>query len=193
MRIKLLHIVVAASAVFVFAVMWWIPKYVPQYAGNWDPAKAGQFGDMFGLANALFSGLAFVGLIITLLLQIEELRSSRNAARRQLQVAAKAARLSALPGLIEAQTDHLSRCYQQQLKAAPPGLMRGFPSATYDWLAELMEGCWSKPALDTAVPDHVDGGHNMNEHFREHMQTLIDYKVDLKTLYSSLRNSGENE
>lgn len=31
-----------------------------------DMAKRGQFGDMFGTLNALFSGLAFAGLIITI-------------------------------------------------------------------------------------------------------------------------------
>jgi hypothetical protein len=40
-----------------------------------DPAK---FGDMFGLANALFSGLAFAGLIYTVVLQKEELALQRE-------------------------------------------------------------------------------------------------------------------
>ena len=31
--------------------------------------ERGQFGDMFGAVNALFSGLAFAGLILTLILQ----------------------------------------------------------------------------------------------------------------------------
>ena len=43
-----------------------------------DEAKQGQFGDMFGAANALFSGLAFAGLIITLIQQREELSLQRN-------------------------------------------------------------------------------------------------------------------
>ena len=38
----------------------------------------GQFGDMFGAVNALFSGLAFVGLIITLVLQKTELGLQRE-------------------------------------------------------------------------------------------------------------------
>lgn len=40
--------------------------------------KRGQFGDMFGAVNALFSGLAFAGLIITLLLQKAELGLQRD-------------------------------------------------------------------------------------------------------------------
>ena len=40
--------------------------------------ERGQFGDMFGAANALFSGLAFAGLIITLILQRRELELQRQ-------------------------------------------------------------------------------------------------------------------
>ena len=38
----------------------------------------GEFGDMFGAVNALFSGLAFAGLIITLILQHQELKLQRE-------------------------------------------------------------------------------------------------------------------
>jgi len=38
----------------------------------------GTFGDMFGAANALFSGLAFAGIIWTILLQRNELRLQRE-------------------------------------------------------------------------------------------------------------------
>ena len=43
-----------------------------------DPARQGQFGDMFGAVNALFSGLAFAGLILTLILQKKELSLQRD-------------------------------------------------------------------------------------------------------------------
>ena len=38
----------------------------------------GAFGDKFGAVNALFSGLAFAGLIVTLLYQKEELKLQRE-------------------------------------------------------------------------------------------------------------------
>ena len=41
-------------------------------------AKRGQFGDSFGVVNALFSGLAFAGVIWTILLQREELKLQRK-------------------------------------------------------------------------------------------------------------------
>lgn len=41
-------------------------------------ARFGQFGDSFGAVNALFSGLAFIGVIYAVLLQKEELRLQRE-------------------------------------------------------------------------------------------------------------------
>lgn len=43
-----------------------------------DPDTRGVFGDKFGAINALFSGLAFAGLILTLILQREELSLQRD-------------------------------------------------------------------------------------------------------------------
>jgi len=42
-----------------------------------DNCDRGTFGDMFGAVNAIFSGLAFAGLIFTILLQKEELELQR--------------------------------------------------------------------------------------------------------------------
>lgn len=38
--------------------------------------KAGQFGDSFGIINTLFSGLAFIALVITIYLQQQEIKES---------------------------------------------------------------------------------------------------------------------
>lgn len=43
-----------------------------------DSTERGTFGDMFGAVNALFSGLAFAGLIVTLIMQHEELGLQRE-------------------------------------------------------------------------------------------------------------------
>jgi hypothetical protein len=42
------------------------------------PSHSGEFGDMFGGVNALFSGLAFVGVIYAILLQRRELQYQRE-------------------------------------------------------------------------------------------------------------------
>jgi len=46
-------------------------------------AKAGSFGDTFGVLTSLFSGLAFAGLILTVLLQRQELKESREIFKKQ--------------------------------------------------------------------------------------------------------------
>lgn len=51
--------------------------------------KAGAFGDSFGLLTSLFSGLAFSGIIITILLQREELRQQREELRLQREEIAR--------------------------------------------------------------------------------------------------------
>lgn len=46
-----------------------------------DMAVRGQFGDLFGAVNALFTGLAFAGVIYTILLQRHELELQRDELR----------------------------------------------------------------------------------------------------------------
>lgn len=48
--------------------------------------KRGTFGDMFGASTSLFTGLAFVGLIITIVLQMKELRLQRFELRDTREV-----------------------------------------------------------------------------------------------------------
>ncbi|MCX5828279.1 MAG: hypothetical protein NTV58_09810 [Deltaproteobacteria bacterium] len=53
------------------------------YAGKLD--LAAQYGDSFGMINSLFSGLAFAGIIITILLQWHELRLQRQELQRSVE------------------------------------------------------------------------------------------------------------
>ena len=56
------------------------------WVGSWflidlnieNPTNRGTFGDKFGAINSLFSGLAFIGLIVTLIYQKEELELQRQ-------------------------------------------------------------------------------------------------------------------
>ena len=70
-------IVLALVVLAVFVASWWIIK--GHYAGADDFYTArGTFGDQFGAVNALFSALAFAGLIYTIILQMKELRYQRE-------------------------------------------------------------------------------------------------------------------
>jgi phosphotransferase system glucose/maltose/N-acetylglucosamine-specific IIC component len=83
-------LLVAAYAAFLIWVTWPI--------GELSIGKSGVFGDSFGVLNALFSGLAFSILIVTVLLQREELRLQREELkenREELKRSANAQELSA--------------------------------------------------------------------------------------------------
>ena len=62
-------------------ILWVVSGFVIY---NWLPGdgKHGTFGDMFGAINALFSGLAFLGVIVAILLQKEELEEQRKEIRQ---------------------------------------------------------------------------------------------------------------
>gem|GEM_PF-531031 len=64
------------AGVIVFALWLAAPVVLNTYFADWP--KIGQFGDLFGSVNALFSGLAFVALIYTIHLQRQELSLQRT-------------------------------------------------------------------------------------------------------------------
>ena len=66
------------AAMFLLVVMLWFSSWLIITHYIKDPTNQGTFGDTFGAVNALFSGLAFAGLIATLLYQKEELKLQRE-------------------------------------------------------------------------------------------------------------------
>ena len=57
----------------------WLASFVLIYHYFEDWEECGQFGDLFGSVNALFSGLAFAGLVITIIQQRHDLQLQRQA------------------------------------------------------------------------------------------------------------------
>ncbi len=51
--------------------------------------RSGTFGDAFGTLNALFSGLAFAGVVVTLYLQRKDIKNSQEQVERQQVEAAR--------------------------------------------------------------------------------------------------------
>ena len=66
-------IILSVGVVGLFALSWW---WLTVTINN--PEKQAQFGGQFGAVNALFSGLAFAGLIFTIILQKKELSLQRE-------------------------------------------------------------------------------------------------------------------
>lgn len=126
-----------AALIFIVCFLLWVALGAVVYLrfSTWD--DRGKVGDMFGAANALFSGLALAGVVLALLLQREQLalqhqeslsnreglestiRSQQNSeALLSAQVAAisQAAQLTSVNTLIN--------LYQQKLRAARDPLTR---------------------------------------------------------------------
>ena len=73
-----ISIVVVASVLIAWLMSW---DFITRQFGN--PTRPGEFGDMFGAVNALFSGLAFAGVIVAILMQQAELSLQRQELRLQ--------------------------------------------------------------------------------------------------------------
>lgn len=71
---NLIAIITICSLVFVIG--GWIFTYYT--LNNLEKDDRGTFGDMFGGINSLFSGLAFCGIIISIIMQSEELKLQRD-------------------------------------------------------------------------------------------------------------------
>jgi hypothetical protein len=65
-----------ALVVIVWGGFWWFTAL-----GIREPEQRGQFGDMFGAVNSLFSGLAFACLVYAIVLQRKELALQREELR----------------------------------------------------------------------------------------------------------------
>jgi branched-chain amino acid transport system ATP-binding protein len=117
-------------------------------------AERGQIGDMFGLTNSLFSGLALAGVVYALMLQIHEIRIqksdlalNREALRRTAEVQTQQFVASFTRGTIEA---------TQRLERIQDG-------------ADAFESRWKegkRPKDDQQVQDFYNGFRNfMREQF----------------------------
>lgn len=81
------------------------------YIGFTDWAARGQFGDMFGAVNTLFSGLAFAGVVYAILLQREDLALQREElalTRKELTRSAEAQEKSELALTAQAEASRQS-------------------------------------------------------------------------------------
>ncbi len=78
--------ILVISLIAVTAVWYYLPNYLAQTVEGVNSFKTrGQYGDSYGAVNALFTGLAFAGLIFTILLQHREIRLQRLDFSEQLR------------------------------------------------------------------------------------------------------------
>ncbi len=66
-------------------LLWALTPVVIYFLPLKDMSERGQLGDLFGSVNALFSGLAFAGVVFAILLQRQELTLQRQELRETRQ------------------------------------------------------------------------------------------------------------
>src|SRR5687767_11829025 len=71
-----IYVLIFIVVLCLWSLCWYL--LVSNINDNDSWARRGQFGDMFGAINALFSGLAFAGIIITIMMQRDELELQRT-------------------------------------------------------------------------------------------------------------------
>jgi hypothetical protein len=95
-------LVFALIVILLWSSVFWIWRW---FFG--EPDGAGTAGDMFGGVTALFSGLAFAGLISTLLMQRQELEFQRIELRQTREVFSIQRFESTLFGMLRLLNDHV--------------------------------------------------------------------------------------
>lgn len=110
----------------IVAVWWWGIELSQWLSGAGFKNGSGdlnEVGDSFGTINALFSGVALWGVIVTLILQsrelkqnTQELRKTAEAMDEQVEIASMTAQIGIIPTLIKNNELHVMDCrYVQHL------------------------------------------------------------------------------
>jgi len=100
------------------------PFCVNYFFSNWT--KSGTFGDTFGALNALFSGLALAGVIVTILIQRTELRNQRielTLQRNEMKETRKEFLLNRTTSLVYNQLDRFEKALSELTIAMPNGII----------------------------------------------------------------------
>lgn len=96
-RVPALHVKKVILAGFIFVVATVGAYAIGLISLTWPVselsiAKSGTFGDSFGALNALFTGLGFMGLLVTIFLQREDLKLTReelSETRQEIKIQSK--------------------------------------------------------------------------------------------------------
>ena len=146
------------QVVFIFSgvlVLWGVSWLLLFF----DEGARGTFGDMFGAVNALFSGLAFAGLIVTLWMQREELslqREELKATREELRRSAIAQELS------EASLRKQAEAVEASAKLATVTALLAYYDERIAWVQKIFEHAREK-GQDTFTDEYRAYGGYRNE------------------------------
>ena len=109
------------------AIVFLIIAFIFPFAVNYffsDWTKSGTFGDTFGALNALFSGLALAGVIVTILIQRTELKNQRlelTLQRNEMRDTRKEFLLNRTTTLVYNQLDRFEKALSELTLTMPNG------------------------------------------------------------------------
>lgn len=164
--------------IFVAVLAFWVANAIVMKAIFGEFAKAGPAGDSFGAITSLFTGLAFVGLIATLILQQKELKLQRRELRLQRdEVSATRKELAGQKKQMELQNESLRlQMFEQTLF----NMIRLFN----DYISDISR----RPSSTTSV--HITGRDSLSSLvteyivYAENAQSAASKYIDLYQNYS---------
>jgi hypothetical protein len=149
-----------------FVVAWLLLGAIPILlvkVGNWyfsiadkaDMEVAGTVGDAFGLANAFFSGGAFLLVLYSSYLQRQELHNALNEWQANTQSQEKQAEIMAQSARLEAINNVIAHTYELREKCTTDDPHRYLMNGQLDWAyAELwraVDAKWNENVREKAI------------------------------------------
>ncbi len=148
----------------VSVVVIWIGGSLAIVAGLDSWPERGQFGDLFGSVNALFSGLAFAGLLYTIHLQSQELslqreelalqRKEMSLSREELANQARVQRALFLATVGQIRVSAL----QAEVQALEMDSLQYNPGARAQWVALIRQSKEQMNAIAAQVEAQANAG-----------------------------------
>ncbi|MDE1206566.1 hypothetical protein [Tenacibaculum larymnensis] len=116
----------------------------------YDSSDRGTFGDMFGAVNALFSGLALFGIIVSILIQQKEL----NLQRLELSDTRKEFKVNRITNILFKQVEYLNN-HIKSIKFYTPGLKLKEEYINIDILIPFLIN--NKPLINSIIEHNTNG------------------------------------
>lgn len=80
---RVLTVVLAGLVISLWGAWFTAPWWMHSFGVNWNLTEVGPWGDSFGVINTLFSGLGFVAVVRTLMIQSEQIASQQTEIEKQ--------------------------------------------------------------------------------------------------------------
>lgn len=157
-------------ASLVIVAVWLLPFVCFYWAGEsaglqWQPRE---LVDVYGALNTLFAGLAFAGVVITLVLQMSEITENRKEFARTAKAQEASAKLTAITFLIEDATKQIEYWGSIRNRAAT---LKTLPKGLEDSEQQLKTWIFRKEALIDELNREIV---NLSSESSETMSKLLD-------------------